>query len=115
MQAYYASLGQRTIDYPKWIEKLTARAAIEKYKPEVVVGSWVTQLYKGDDPKVGASVLGIDEEAILDAGITYVVIGNQNVHGDKRIMTVPHQEFAFPFLRSRARYPEQDRIWIWNG
>jgi hypothetical protein len=51
----------------------------------------------------------------LATGREYILIGNRQVHGSKKIMAQPHQEFALPFLRSRANHPELDRVWIWNG
>jgi len=113
MQAVYEMMGQPTIRYGRWVEKLSALDAAAKYKPDVVVASWVTQLYKGDG-SVGACAHGVDEDELLDTGVTYILIGNQNVHGDKRIMKRPHVEHKLPFLRSRAKEPEKDRVWIWG-
>ena len=104
VRAYYAATGQPVIEYPKWVEKRDAHAAIRKYKPEVVVASWVTQWAdpRGDAPPGGGSIYGIKEEQILDKGITYILIGNHSVHGQKRIMARPHEELELPFLRSRS-------------
>ena len=66
-------------------------------------------------PPSGGNVWGVKEDEILATGREYILIGNRQVHGSKKIMAQPHQEFALPFLRSRANHPELDRVWIWNG
>ncbi len=114
VKAYYGSLGQSVIRYPSWVEELEAEAAIERYQPEVVIGSWVTHFA---DPHAGPHTSGcfwgLKEDRILERGVWYVVIGNRLVHGNKPILQRPHQEFQLPFIRSRASRPEEDRLWIW--
>ena len=48
-------------------------------------------------------------------GCTYILIGNVNVHGRKKIRAQPHREFALPFLRGRAIRPHLNRVWVWNS
>jgi hypothetical protein len=112
----YEAMSQPVIQYPESVEKLEASAAIEKYQPEIVIGSWVTQWIdpKQPPPPGGGSIYGVKEDEIIAAGLTYIVIGNLSVHGGKKIMQLPHKELAFDFLRSRAIQPELNRIWIWN-
>lgn len=114
---YYRVMGQPVIQYPEWVVRLDALAAVEHYQPEVVVASWVTQWVDPDKdpPRGGGSVYGVKEEEILDRGITYILIGNITVHGDKRIMKIKHRELELPFLRSRSSRPELNRVWVWNG
>jgi len=116
VKMYYELTGQPVIKYPDRVEKLDAKAAITKYQPEVVIGSWVTQWCDPNDPsQIGkGNMYGIDEEGIVAAGISYIVIGNIAVHGDKRILKLPHEELSFPFLKSRASKPGLNRIWIWS-
>jgi hypothetical protein len=82
----------------------------------VVVGSWVTQWIDPHlpPPPGGGNVHGIREDEIVASGVEYILIGNRSVHGDKRIMQLPHEELAFPWLRSRSQRPELNRIWRWN-
>lgn len=116
VKTYYDMMGQPRIKYPAWVEKLNAAEAIEKYRPEVVLASWVTEWLSPftEAPAQGGSVYGVREDAILAAGITYVLIGNEAVHGRKKIMAWPHETYALPFLRSRASQPELDRVYVWN-
>jgi len=115
--------GSAPTNPPPDVERLDAAAAVAKYRPQVVIGSWITQLYRpGDDgppgdagpPKIGSSIYGVDEIALIDSVETYIHIGNRLVHGDKRALAVPHSEHSFPWLWSRTQAPEWNRIWVWN-
>ncbi len=82
---------------------------MRKYKPDVVVGCWVTQLYQpgdeGPPKKIGSSVYGIDEFDLLDHCQTYLFAGNRLVHGDKRILKREHEEHELP---------AQNVVYVWN-
>lgn len=114
---FYRVNRQPVIAYPSWVEKLDALSAIEKYKPEIVIASWVTHWI---DPKLpappgGGSIFGVKEDQIVALGIPYIFIGNLGVHWHKPIRKLNHQELSPPFLRSRAFDPSLDRVMIWNG
>jgi len=115
IKAYYQLMGQVPITYPDWVEKLEAEQAIAVYKPECVVASWVTQWIDPNlpYPEEGGSVFGIREDKIVEAGYTYILIGNYNTHRNKKIMQIPHEEYRLPFLRSR-NVDGEDAIYIWN-
>lgn len=112
----YARMGQITIDYPPWVEKLEAAEAIAKYSPEIVLAQWVTHWIDPNlpMPPEGGSMYGIDEDRIVASGMTYILIGNDLIHDHKPIMDFPHETHALPFLRSRASMPSADRVYIWN-
>lgn len=116
--AQYKAGNQPTVTYGRHVEALTAEQAILKYRPEVVIACWVTQfidLSAPPDPgNTVGSPCGVREDRIVNAGMTYILIGNEMVHGDKRIMSIPHETLMLPFVRSRSAFPDKDRIWIWN-
>jgi len=109
----YAFLRQPMIEYPPWVEKYEAHLAVAHYKPEIVLASWVTQFSDQPDDEVG-SPFGVHESLILSTGCCYVLLGNERIHGAKRIMAQEHVVIRLPGLRSRSRYPEADRLYIWN-
>jgi len=120
----YMAMGAAAIAPPSDVEKLTAYDAVRKYKPQVVVASWVTQLYQPGDEghgenlrpakKIGSSVYGVDEFDILKNCETYIHIGNRDVHGDKRLLNLPHAEIEADFLVSRGFDQSKNVIYIWN-
>jgi hypothetical protein len=112
----YKLMGQTVIEYPEDVEKLDALEAIKKYKPQVVVASWITQWISPDEPQTsGGSVYGIKEDEMLEKVEQYIMIGNLKIHGDKKILAREHTIFKPLFIRSRASYPEDDAIFLWEG
>lgn len=103
------------IQYPEEVEALDALAAVERYRPEVVIASWVTEWIDPDQPPPpqGGNVYGVKETELLATGVKYILIGNEAVHGRKRIMSFGHQVYRLPFLCSRASQPDLDRVYIW--
>jgi hypothetical protein len=113
MIAYYDILGQPVIKYPADVEQLDAAEAVKKYRPQVVLASWVTQWVDPHKPPTPGSVFGVKEWKFVDK-VTYILIGNIATHGQKRIMAKRHEVYDLPFLRSRASNPELNRVWIWE-
>lgn len=112
MALWYATFMQPTIVYPPDIVKLDALAAVARYRPRVVVASWVTQY--GADGRHSNS-WGVDERRLIKQVRKYVFVGNANVHRHKEIMALPHRELAPPWLVSRAQDQSLNRIWIWKS
>ena len=56
-----------------------------------------------------------DEEEILNKGVTYVFIGNDDIHSDSLIMNKPHKTYYFDWLVSRGNHSEKNRIYVWNS
>lgn len=117
IRLHYELTGQPVIQYPDFVQKLDALDAVQQYVPDVVVASWVTEWIDPNlpPPEHGGNAWGVKEDEILATGCTYILIGNVKIHGRKKIMAQPHDEFALPFLRSRAIHPALDRVWIWNA
>ena len=109
----YEAMQQPIIKYPNEVEKIDALDAVIKYKPKVVIASWVTT-YAPKEMDYGSSPHGIKEDKILDLVDTYILIGNIDIHGDKPIMRLPHEELYFDWIVSRAKNQENNRIWIWS-
>ena len=114
IRAYYDAIGQRPTAPGPHVEKLEAMEAVRKYEPEVVIASWVTQKWEPGDHQ--ASEFGVDEEALLafPSVKRYIVIGNERVHGQKRILRNSHQKERHPCLISRSADQSQNRIYVWG-
>lgn len=114
VSAYYAMTGQPITNPPDDVLALEANQAVEQLKPQVVIGSWVTQKIDQDDPCGSGSMFGVDHELLVSKTEQFIMIGNDAVHGHSRIMSRPHQTISVPWLKSRASQPQLDRIYIWN-
>ena len=108
-------LNQPSTNPPPEVEKLDAIAAIEKYQPETVITAWAT--LKTEDPEGidAGHKYAPDEQEILNTGVTYIHIGNEDIHGDRPIINKPHKTYYFDWLVSRGYYPEKNCICVWNS
>lgn len=113
IQEIYKSMEQPIIDYPDDVEEIEALDAVHKYKPSVVIASWITT-YAPHFMPYSSSSHGIKEAKILDKVETFIIIGNNDLHGDKPIRKLPHLEIYEPWIKSCATNPENNRIYIWD-
>jgi hypothetical protein len=116
VKKYYAITGQPTIRYGKDVEKLDALEAQAKYKPQVIIGSWVTQWIDPNlpPPPGGGNMYGIKEPELLERlppGGSYIHIGAHGIHDFKKILALPHETYELPFLRSRR---PDNVVYVWN-
>lgn len=106
-------MGQPSIQYPDDVIELDALQAVYKYKPEVVVASWITT-YAPRQQKYGSCPHGVKESKILNLCETLIIVGNMVLHGDKPIRALDHKTIMTPWIVSRAKFPEQNCIFIWD-
>jgi hypothetical protein len=116
------AMGQPTVTYPAWVEKIEALDAVKKYQPDCVFASWVTQKFDVERDVPGeaqAFTHGVDEVALLNEPCVkrYIMVGNMNSHGRKRARKFQHvvwrdeRDFG---LVSRAQEPHKNCIFDWT-
>lgn len=112
----YESEGEVSTNPPGDVLKFDSLKAVRFFKPKVVVGAFVSQLYKqGENYNlIHSSPFGTDEEEILKLVDTYIVFGNKETHKGKRIFKKKHKEYSFPWLINRAVDQDKNRVWVWN-
>jgi len=104
-----------TINYPKDVIKMEAIEAIRHYRPQVVIGCFVTQWGSHEMPLAPSSPYGPKEWEFFDEGVeTYINFGNKAPHFNKRLYAMPHEELWLPWLVTRCNYPNLNRVWIFN-
>lgn len=113
---HYAAMGQPLIKYGSWVENRNAMVAVQKYRPSVVIGSWITHWIDPNlpPPPGGGNMYGVKENELLKLVDTYIMIGNLDIHQHKPILKLAHEEHQFSFVKSRASRPQLDRIFIWK-
>lgn len=116
MIALYTTYGQKPIFPPDDVLKFEANEAVDRFKPKVVIGSYVTQrAIPGDsDEGIGSSIYGTDELSLLKKVETYITIGNDISHGDKRIRKFSHTIYRFPWILTRSLEPNKNFISVWE-
>lgn len=110
----YALTGQPAVRYGPNVVDMHASRAVRRYRPQVVIGCWVTHKYDPARPAAGGNEVGIDEEDILRNCATYVVVGNERVHGAKKIWGRPHTIEYPSFVYSRAVNGTREFIAAWH-
>ena len=107
---------QMTVNYGKNVEKYEAIDAIRRFKPKIVIGSWVTHKYNYKFHYNGGFQYGIREDVILDKVDKYIFIGNEYTHEKKLILkdNPPTRTYKFPWLVSRSGKKDKNVIWIWE-
>jgi hypothetical protein len=113
VRAYYESLGQQVVTPPADVIKLEALAAVRHYRPHTVIGAFITQKWLSE-ADTEASAYGVHEEQLLKLVRRYIMIGNDNVHGKKRLLRCQHAEVRQPWIVTRARDHHKNVIYIWE-
>lgn len=112
----YALTQQPPIQYGPNVIELDAKRAVRRFKPQVVIACWVTQKRDPREPWREGNPAGVVEEEIIAACESYVFVGNERTHKDKRIWDLPH-EIEFPdWQYSRTMFRNcRNFIAIWPG
>lgn len=76
----YESMNQPIIKYPKDVERLGYKDAIKKYRPDSVLGCWVTHRYEPKLHHLGGNIEGIDGDFIVRRAKKFIFVGNTNTH-----------------------------------
>lgn len=109
----YNSLRQAPVRYGRWVEPLDALTAVLKYKPDVVIGAWITHRWKPHLPN--GNIHGVDELQFRGKIKNYIMIGHERVHKDKEIFGVFRcTTLKFDWLVSRSLDKDKNRIYIFE-
>ena len=121
VKALYAMNGQPVVSYGPNVERIDANAAVGRYRPTVVFGSWVTHKYIPSLPQLGGSIYGVDEHKLLSAPWLqkYIVYGNESVHDLKPIVqTLPNgwrlTKYKEDFMYSRSQRPNLNCVYVFE-
>lgn len=114
IKAHYEMLKQPTVPYRAHVERLDALSAVDRYRPEVVVASWVTHIYDPTQHQRGGNAVGVDERMLLNRIKRYVFIGNLDTHKHKPILDRKHEVIQGDFLFSRSMATDKNALIIWD-
>lgn len=111
----YDLQGQPPVTYGPNVETVDANRAVRRYKPDVVVGSWVTHRYNPRRHSRGGNEHGPDLPAILAEVDELILVVNEKTHAKNPLMDVPHETYTPPGLYSRALTGAPDQVAVWKG
>lgn len=89
-----------------------ASRAVRQYRPQVVIGSWITGKSRPDMP---GNDDGVDELDILAHCETNILIGHTAIHHGSALWTKPHTIEHPDYLFSRAMAEGRDFLGVWRG
>ena len=116
VKASYLAMQQPVINYGSHVERMDANKAVRKYRPKVVIGSWITHKYNPLRHEMGGNMYGPNEHQFFKMGVErYIMLGNEKIHGKKPLYNDPDyhtQRIATPYYFSRAKYPLDNYIYI---
>lgn len=110
----YRQAGQPTVPYGPNVKAFDAKQALKKYKPQVAIGCWITEKYDPLRPDAGGNEDGIDMPELVAGVETFILIGNEKIHGDMSIWNRDHAIEYPPFVVSRAMNGTRDFIAMWG-
>jgi hypothetical protein len=106
--------GITTVNYGPDIIELGASQAVRQYRPQVVIGCYVTHRYDPARHELGGNEEGVDERDIVAHCDTYVLVGNTRLHRHSALWPLPHHIEYPPFVYSRAREGGREFIAVWQ-
>lgn len=113
VKLYYKMTGQPTITYHQEVREFDALEAVRRFKPGVVIGSWITERWI--EGKTEGNMYGVKEDKLLTMVEKYILIGHENTHGRKEILKHKHRIIKEPWICSRALDREKNLIYIWDN
>lgn len=114
IKALYETYRQKTVPYGDHVERIDANSAVQKYKPNIVIGAYCTHLYNPKEHWREGNAYGIDEKKIIRKVKKYIHIGNEKVHGKKPILKEKTREVKEDWIVGRSLHSKQNVIWIWE-
>jgi len=107
---------QPPVRYGDHVIALEASDAVRQYQPDVVIACWVTQRW---DPtkldEIDSKHDGVDEDFVIDNCQSYILVGNEKVHRNKRIWRRRHRLLQPSYVYSRAANGSPDFIAVFRG
>lgn len=116
--AWYKKMNMPQTDPRPDVFEIGAEQAVQRLKPDVVIGSWITRRFMRGIDKAGeaqAYAHGPVEEKILRGCKKYIHIGNEGTHGGKTLLQLPHKVYHFDWLVSRAADQGKNCIYVWEN
>lgn len=114
VRSTYEKLMQTPVRYGTQVEHLDGAQAVIKYRPQVIVASWLTHRWHPDEPTLGGNMYAPDELMLLANCQTLIFVGNSGAHSRHRLLRKTHLYWEFDWLYSRA-WRGKNFIGVWKG
>lgn len=111
----YAASGLPTVKYGPNVVEMHASRAVRHYKPDIVIGSWVSHKYDARRPEAGGNEVGVDFPDILRNCKKLILIGNTQVHRHNGLWTRDVELLTPDWVYSRSHNGAPDFVATWKG
>lgn len=109
----YGDTGIENIRYPSDIEKLSGAEAVEKYRPDTVVGTFV--MHKWRPGMEDGNEAGVDMEDMIKRVKRLILVGNIDVHKENPLLRGKYRSFPMSWLFTRATDQSKNRIYLFEN
>ena len=110
----YQLSGQPVIHYPPDVIKADALTAYRRFKPECILGCYVTHRWR--EGMQNGNMYGVDFERLLPLVKRLILVGNKHIHWENPIMAQRHREIDLHgTLITRSEDRTSDRIFVWDS
>lgn len=114
VKMFYQLTGQPVIHYPSDVIKADALTAYRRFKPECILGCYVTHRWR--EGMQNGNMYGVDFERLLPLVERLILVGNKHTHGENPIMVLHHKEIDLhDTLITRSEDRASDRIFVWDS
>lgn len=114
VKVFYQLTGQPVIHYPSDVIKADALTAYRRFKPECILGCYVTHRWR--EGMQNGNMYGVDFERLLPLVERLILVGNKHTHGENPIMVLHHKEIDLhDTLITRSEDRASDRIFVWDS
>lgn len=111
----YAASGFPTVRYGPNVIEMHASRAVRKYKPDVVIGSWITHKWDPRRPEAEGNEDGVDFPDILHNCKKLILVGNSQVHRWNGLWDRDVELLTPDWVYSKSHNGAKDFVATWKG
>lgn len=113
VRATYEMSQQPTVRYGANVVHMDGIEALSHYRPQVVIGNWLTHFYRPERHWAGGNMYAPDERQILENVETFILVGNSKTHAGHSLLDNAHDTYEPSWLYSRAvRGTNFVKVWL---
>lgn len=110
----YEEMRQPVTKYGPRVRRIDGEAAVKKYRPQVIVASWLTHKWKQEDDILGGNMYAPDELVLLASCELLIFYGNSSAHKNNRLLLRHHVHVENEWMYSRA-WRGKNFLGVWLG
>jgi hypothetical protein len=110
----YERMLQPITKYGLAVRKIDGETAVRKYKPQMIVASWLTHKWTPEQHERGGNPDAPDELMLLANCEWLIFVGNTSAHQHNRLLDIDHMHIENEWMYSRA-VRGRNFVGVWKG